>query len=45
VLARDRVSLARALGEREAEWLWERVRGIDDSAVEPWLRALFWSTT
>lgn len=37
VLARDRVSLGRALGEREAEWLWERVRGIDDSAVEPWL--------
>jgi DNA polymerase-4 len=27
----------RALGEREGEWLWERVRGIDDSAVEPWL--------
>jgi nucleotidyltransferase/DNA polymerase involved in DNA repair len=36
-LSRDRGSLARALGEREGEWLWERVRGIDDSAVEPWL--------
>jgi len=37
VLSRDRASLVRALGEREAAWLWERARGIDDSAVESWL--------
>jgi len=32
----DRAELVRRLGEREGEWLWERVRGLDDSAVEPW---------
>jgi DNA polymerase-4 len=37
VLARDRASLARALGDREAGWLWARVRGIDDTPVERWL--------
>lgn len=32
----DRAELVRRLGEREGEWLWERVRGLDDSTVEPW---------
>jgi DNA polymerase-4 len=32
----DRRALERQLGEREGEWLWERVRGIDDSAVAAW---------
>ncbi|HMA43682.1 MAG TPA: DNA polymerase IV [Gemmatimonadales bacterium] len=32
----DRSELARRLGEREGAWLWERVRGLDDSGVEPW---------
>jgi DNA polymerase-4 len=32
----DRRVLQRQLGEREGEWLWERVRGIDDSAVAAW---------
>ena len=32
----DRRELQRQLGEREGEWLWERVRGIDDSAVAAW---------
>lgn len=32
-LAWDREQLAAWLGEREGEWLWERVRGIDDSDV------------
>ena len=27
--------LVRMLGEREGEWLWERVRGIHEGAVEP----------
>lgn len=31
-----RAELVRRLGEREGEWLWDRVRGIDDSPVEPW---------
>jgi DNA polymerase-4 len=32
----DRGELQRRLGEREGAWLWERVRGIDDSAVAAW---------
>lgn len=35
VLPLDRVALVRRLGEREGSWLFEWVRGIDDSAVEP----------
>ena len=34
VLPYDATTLARWLGEREGEWLYERVRGIDRSAVE-----------
>lgn len=33
VLPHDLATLTRMVGEREAEWLWERARGIDDSAV------------
>ena len=33
VLAWEQPQLVTWLGEREGEWLWERVRGIDDSAV------------
>ncbi len=33
VLPHDLATLTRMVGEREAEWLWERVRGIDESAV------------
>ncbi len=32
----ERRDLQRQLGEREGEWLWERVCGIDDSAVAAW---------
>jgi DNA polymerase IV len=32
----DRRVLERQLGEREGAWLWQRVRGIDDSTVAPW---------
>ncbi|MGH7537622.1 MAG: Y-family DNA polymerase [Gemmatimonadales bacterium] len=32
----DRRELVARLGEREGQWLWERVRGIDDSPVAPW---------
>ena len=32
----DRSELVRRLGDREGEWLWERVRGLDEAAVEPW---------
>lgn len=32
----DRAELIRRLGEREGEWLWESVRGRDDSAVVAW---------
>jgi DNA polymerase-4 len=32
----DRSELVRRLGDREGEWLWERVRGLDSAAVEPW---------
>lgn len=34
ILKHDLPSLTRWLGEREAEWLWDRVRGISESAVE-----------
>lgn len=34
VLPYDAATLARWLGEREAEWLYHRVRGIDQSTVE-----------
>ncbi|MGQ0715035.1 MAG: Y-family DNA polymerase [Gemmatimonadaceae bacterium] len=34
VLPYDATTLARWLGEREAEWLYDRVRGIDQSTVE-----------
>ena len=35
VLQYDIVTLTSWLGKREAEWLWERVRGISDSDVDP----------
>ncbi len=35
VLALDRGALVRRLGEREGSWLFDWVRGIDHSAVEP----------
>jgi DNA polymerase-4 len=34
VLAHDLPTLTRWLGDREAEWLWDRVRGVSDSPVE-----------
>ncbi len=34
VLATDLASLARAVGDREAHWLLDRARGVDDSPVE-----------
>ena len=34
VLQYDLATLKQWLGQREAEWLYERVRGIDDSTVE-----------
>jgi DNA polymerase-4 len=34
VLQYDVPTLQRWLGEREAEWLWQRVHGVDDSPVE-----------
>jgi DNA polymerase IV len=39
VLAYDLPTLARWLGEREAAWLYRRVRGVDDSIVERHLEA------
>jgi DNA polymerase-4 len=33
VLAHDLPTLTRMLGEREAHWLWERTRGVDDTSV------------
>ena len=39
VLQYDVPTLARWLGEREAGWLHDRVRGIDDSPVEPHFEA------
>ena len=35
VLQYDVASLTSWLGKREAEWLWERVRGINESEVDP----------
>jgi len=35
VLPYDATTLSRWLGEREGEWLYHRVRGIDQSIVEP----------
>jgi len=35
VVRHDRPTLVRWLGQREGEWLYERVRGIDRSQVEP----------
>jgi DNA polymerase-4 len=34
VLQYDLLTLKRWLGDREAEWLWDRVRGVSDSPVE-----------
>jgi DNA polymerase-4 len=34
VLPHDVASLAQWMSEREAEWLWRRVRGLDDSEVD-----------
>ena len=34
-LPHDEATLARMLGEREGRWLHARIRGIDDSVVEP----------
>jgi DNA polymerase-4 len=39
VLQYDVLTLARWLGEREAEWLYDRVRGIDHGIVEPHFEA------
>ncbi len=39
VLQYDRATLTGWLGAREAEWLYDRVRGIDDAAVEPRLES------
>lgn len=39
VLQYDQATLAQWLGEREAAWLYRRVRGIDESAVEARLDA------
>ena len=36
VQRQDLRTLVARLGEREGEWLWERVRGIDPSPVAPW---------
>jgi DNA polymerase IV len=36
VQRQDLRTLVARLGEREGEWLWERVRGIDRSPVAPW---------
>lgn len=35
----DRRVLMDRLGEREGQWLWERVRGVDDTAVAAWTEA------
>ena len=35
VLQYDLATLQSWLGKREAEWLWERVRGMSDSEVDP----------
>jgi len=36
VQRQDLRTLVARLGQREGEWLWERVRGIDGSTVAPW---------
>lgn len=36
VLPREQSELVARLGEREGEWLWQRVRGLDASAVQAW---------
>jgi len=36
VQRQDMRTLVARLGAREAEWLWERVRGIDTTRVAPW---------
>jgi DNA polymerase-4 len=36
VLQHDLTTLQHWLGEREGEWLWDRVHGVSDSAVESW---------
>ena len=36
VLQYDLLTLQQWLGEREGEWLWDRVHGLSDSAVESW---------
>lgn len=36
VQRQDIRALVARLGQREGEWLWERVRGIDHSTVAPW---------
>jgi DNA polymerase IV len=36
VLQYDLPTLQQWLGHRGAEWLWDRVRGVDDSPVESW---------
>jgi DNA polymerase-4 len=33
VLPHDLATLTRMVGDREAQWLWERVRGIDETSV------------
>ena len=35
----DRRELVSRLGEREGQWLWERVRGLDDAPVAVWTDA------
>lgn len=35
----DRRELVERLGEREGQWLWERVRGLDEAAVAAWTDA------
>ncbi len=35
VLQYDQATLQAWFGKREAEWLWDRVRGINDSEVDP----------
>lgn len=39
VLQYDERTLAGWLGKREAEWLWDRVHGVDASVVEPRLES------
>ena len=39
VQRQDLRTLVARLGQREGEWMWERVRGIDHSPVAPWTEA------